>query len=170
LSLVNLRLLQVINLGTNDHLGTKPEPKPDAAGFLVFAGGVLSAGNDLIVSIVSSIGDAEAWCQGNSSCSGFTTRKVPEAGSGKYHVYFKHAQGLGPNSDVNWTSYVKVGEREGPPHASSVRSSRHGLWVTLTYGPGAAVGTVFRPTTRSRRRTRYVPCGAQMLRCSVLRC
>ena len=98
----------VINLGTNDHLGTQPDPKPDAEGFLVFASGALSTGNDLTVSNMSSMSDAEAWCKGNSSCSGFTARTTPNSGTGTYEVYFKHALSLGPNADVKWTSYVKA--------------------------------------------------------------
>ena len=53
----------MINLGTNDHLpkaGTAPAP--DAAGFLVYAKGALSAGNDLAVRNMSSLREAEAWC------------------------------------------------------------------------------------------------------------
>ena len=69
--------------------------------------GALSAGNDLIARNLSSISGAEAWCKGNSSCSGFTTRTVPDATTSKYHVYFKHGA-LGPNTDANWTSYVKA--------------------------------------------------------------
>eukprot|EP01048_Picozoa_sp_COSAG05_P020112 COSAG05_NODE_3332_length_2146_cov_1.768930_2_plen_385_part_00 len=98
----------VINLGTNDHLGTKPDPEPDAAGFLVFAEGALSAGNDLLVQNFSSINAAEAWCKVNSSCSGFTAKTAPDKTTGTYHVYFKHAESLGPNTDANWPSYVKA--------------------------------------------------------------
>jgi hypothetical protein len=60
----------------------------------VFAEGALSAGNDLTVSNMSSISDAEAWCNGNSSCTGFTTRTAPSAATKKYQVYFKHAESL----------------------------------------------------------------------------
>ena len=98
----------VINLGTNDHLGSTPDPAPDSSGFLVFATGALSAGNDLATMNVSTISDAEAWCKDNSSCSGFTTRTVADATTGEYRVYFKHAESLGPNADTNWTSYVKA--------------------------------------------------------------
>ena len=57
---------------------------------------------------MSTISDAEAWCKGNSSCSGFTTRAAPDVTTGKYHVYFKQGT-LGPHSDLNWTSFVKAG-------------------------------------------------------------
>jgi hypothetical protein len=98
----------VINLGTNDHLGSAPDPQPDSSGFLVFSKGALSAGNDLTIKNVSAISVAEAWCKDNNSCSGFTTRTTPDATTGKYRVYFKQAESLGPNTDANWTSYVKA--------------------------------------------------------------
>ena len=98
----------VINLGTNDHLGSAPDPQPDSSGFLVFTKGALSAGNDLVTKNVSTLSTAEAWCEDNSSCSGFTARTTPDAITGKYRVYFKQAESLGPNTDVNWTSYVKA--------------------------------------------------------------
>ena len=44
----------------------------------------------------------------NSSCSGFTAKTAPDKTTGTYHVYFKHAESLGPNTDANWTSYVKA--------------------------------------------------------------
>jgi hypothetical protein len=98
----------VINLGTNDHLGSTPDPQPDSSGFLVFAKGALSAGSDLAINNVSTISDAEAWCEDNSSYSGFTTHTAPDATTGKYRVYFKQAESLGPHTDENWTSYVKA--------------------------------------------------------------
>lgn len=114
----------MINLGTNDHLGTKPDPKPDAEGFLVFAQGALSTGNDLTVSNMSSMSDAEAWCKGNSSCSGFTTHTTPNAVNGKYQVYFKHALSLGPNTDARWTSYVKANYSKTQAYKVWPRSSK----------------------------------------------
>lgn len=59
-----------------------PSAKPNSEGFLVFARGALQAGNDLDVRNVSSLAAAETWCKGNSSCSGFTTRVIPDKTTG----------------------------------------------------------------------------------------
>jgi hypothetical protein len=62
----------VINLGTNDHLGTNTSvPPSDANGYIHFEG-ALAKGGDVYMAHNMSFEDAEKWCSGNSSCEGFT--------------------------------------------------------------------------------------------------
>ena len=119
-----------------------PSAKPDAQGFLAFAKGALQKGNDLTVTNVSSISDAEAWCKANSSCSGFTTRIKPDADTGKYKVYFKHDQ-TSLNTDANWTSFVKASQAPAGSGAQQVwaKPQPNGAVAVILINGGGVDGT-----------------------------
>ena len=81
-------------------------------GGFISSAGALPAGNDIRKANMTIVA-AEAWCQANSSCAGFTVRVAGLAGSIK-EVYFKSKAGAEmPNSE--WSSYeslqLGVGQR-----------------------------------------------------------
>jgi hypothetical protein len=122
----------VINLGTNDHLGTNTSvPPSDANGYIHFEG-ALAKGGDVYMAHNMSFEDAEKWCSGNSSCEGFTgTPSLPAvtarsssttSSSGSTiisstststgapfqfdRVYFKKSP-ANINADKNWSTLVQ---------------------------------------------------------------
>ena len=84
-----------------------PPPPPPPA--MVCNQGALPAGGDIRVAN-STIAAAVAWCQGNTTCTGFSTKstgcQAAASSGGVFQVYFKANMG-GQNTDSAWHTWLK---------------------------------------------------------------
>ena len=115
---VHLTDLKWTKSATNHKIWVSPV-KEDLSGSggssgFVAAPGALPAGHDIRKANMT-IPAAEAWCQSNSTCAGFTVRVSGTLGTaGVKEIYFKSTAGA-TISDAAWMTYLKPPAGSGPP-------------------------------------------------------
>jgi hypothetical protein len=125
--------------------------------------GAMEKGGDLMVAANMSLGDAQAWCQKNSSCVGFTAQRAnslpspspcdPDPSKVLRKVFFKHTV-ISVNTDAAWVSFDKPApycslftkydrwSLAGSTHVTSSSADSVNDSVVLTVSPTAAAGVI----------------------------
>ena len=89
-----------------------PPPSVDPAGFHKSPGD-LSAGHDINVTNTTELA-AEAWCNAQANCSGFTAHATGGNNTVK-KIWFKYNMFRPASADPSWVTYLKVTPPSGPP-------------------------------------------------------